>query len=236
MIGATMDRLFQDRQGTVPTRVTALRGLPLVDPAIAQRIGVVVDVLVDPIAGRIAALDVQTGPDDLVERVLAESVRRIGQHAVMLAPGHAGDAPRPGEADRWVDTRALVGMEVLADSGDRVGSLADAIFDPDTLDITAYELDRSFWERWLGGGGLIRPEDVVSCSFQLMIVTSARRAPEPVFEEPAIAPRAPLPPGPRPPADTFPPTIHEDETTPHPVVRSAPPPPPPPRPPDREGA
>jgi sporulation protein YlmC with PRC-barrel domain len=235
-----MDRLFQDRQQPQVMRLTGLRGMPLVDPGLAQRIGVVADALIDPIAGRLAALDIQTGEEGGLERMLAEAVRRVGQHAVMLDAARAGGASAPGEADRWVDLRALVGLEVLADSGDRVGNLADALIDPDTLDVNAYELDKPFWERWLGGGGLIRPEDVVACSHELMIVISARRAPEPIaapghaglpapteritYEGYAAPEAPPSPPSEAayPPADRPSPTIHEEPTIPHPVVRSVP--------------
>ena len=165
-------------------RVTKLLGLPVVDLSVARVLGFVSDALLDPATGRVEALDVQPR-DGTGERVAARRVRCVGSRAVMLQGGATELLHSAGDNEHWVNTQALVGLEVLTDSGDGVGHLADAHFNTDTLAIEAYELATPFWERWLGVSGLIRPEEVLACSSELMIVPSARS----VIEEEEAVPR-----------------------------------------------
>lgn len=161
-------------------RLKEIRGLPVVDPAAARKIGTVSDYLVDPATGRLAALEIQGregNTDD--ERIAAHRVRRIGQHAVVLT-GRAtsgsigGDT---GQSERWLDSASLANLEVLGDDGNRIGRLTDASFDQDTLEIEAYLLHANLWERLFGRRrGRILPNQVASCSRELMIVTTGRLA------------------------------------------------------------
>jgi uncharacterized protein YrrD len=158
-------------------RLKEIRGLPVVDPTAARKIGTVTDYLVDPASGRIAALAVDGGDSD---RIPAHRVRRIGRHAVVLtATSTSRSLATNGSAayhdnERWLDAGSLANLEVLGDDGNRIGRLSDAAFDQDTLDIQAYLLRSSFWARFGRRRGRIQPSTVASCSRELMIVTTGR--------------------------------------------------------------
>jgi hypothetical protein len=97
----------------------------------------------------------------------------------MLKGGYIPDeATSPTPHADWLDLGVLVGLEVLADSGDRIGHLADVHFDQDSLCVEAYELAVPALERWFGGGGRIFPDLVIACSRDLMIIRAAHRVTE----------------------------------------------------------
>jgi len=156
-------------------RLKELRGLPVIDPTAARRIGTVSDYQVDPASGRIAALDITTVDDNESARILAPRIRRVGHNAVILT-ARGGAAPNaPIEmSERWLDGSTLTGLEVMGDDGNRIGRLLDASFDQDSLDVDAYLLCASFWERLISRGGRIVPNRVHACSRELMIVSSGR--------------------------------------------------------------
>jgi sporulation protein YlmC with PRC-barrel domain len=162
-------------------RLKQLRGLPVIDPTAARKVGVVTDFQVDPVAGRIAALDID--PVDSTEgdeRILGHRIRRVGRHAVILT-GRAGSAANLpiGVNEGWLDNSTLVGLEVLGDDGNRIGRLMDATFDQDSLDIDTYQLRATFWERFTGRRGRIQPSKVHSCSRELMMVQSGKLKEQP---------------------------------------------------------
>jgi sporulation protein YlmC with PRC-barrel domain len=156
-------------------RLKELRGLPVIDPTAARKIGTVVDYQVDPASGRLAALDITGayGDGNDAERVLAQRIRRVGRHAVILtARGGATSGTAMGVSERWLDLSTLVGLEGMGDDGNRIGRLIDGVFDQDTLEINAYLLQASLWERLLARRGRIQPARVHSCSRELMMVTT----------------------------------------------------------------
>lgn len=155
-------------------RVSELRELAVIDPRTARKVGSVSDVQVDPNLGRIAAFDMHAAGGDGVERVSADAVQRVGRSAVMLRPGQRG-APAPDASEDWLDLGTLAGLEVMSEDGNRVGTLADACFDPDTLRIETYEMAVSGMEKWFGNGGRITPDLVTACSRELMLIRAARR-------------------------------------------------------------
>jgi uncharacterized protein YrrD len=166
-------------------RLKELRGLPVIDPTAARKVGTVRDYQVDPIAGRLAALDIDPVDQSDGERVLGHRIRRVGRHAVMLT-GRGASAPSlalDGYA-HWLERDVLEGLEVLSDDGLRVGRLVDATFDPDSLDIEAYTLRSGFLCRLIGRRAELQPDRVNSCSRELMMVQSGRLKEEPelVFE------------------------------------------------------
>jgi sporulation protein YlmC with PRC-barrel domain len=156
-------------------RLKELRGLPVIDPTAARRVGTVADYQVDPATGRIAALDITCVDGDAGERVLAQRIRRVGSSAVILtARGGSLAGPSVEINDRWLDTSTAIGLEVMGDDGNRIGHLVDGTFDQDTLEIQAYLLRSSFFERLIGRRGRIQPAKVHSCSRELMIVSTGR--------------------------------------------------------------
>ena len=178
-------------------RLKELRGLAVIDPTAARKIGTVVDYQVDPVAGRLAALDIAHVEGGESERVLAQRIRRVGTSAVILT---ARGGAAPGAAieilDRWLDTSTTIGLEVMGDDGNRIGHLVDATFNQETLEIEAYLLRSSATERLIGRRGRIQPDKVHACSRELMVVISgplSEAAASSTVDEPTeIAPRMPL--------------------------------------------
>jgi len=163
-------------------RLKELRGLPVIDPTAARKIGTVADYQIDPAAGRIAALDITRLDDGAGERVLAQRIRRVGSSAVILTA--RGGSVAGAEVDvnqRWLDTSTAVGLEVMGDDGNRIGQVVDATFDQDSLDIQAYLLSASFFARLFGRRDRIQPAKVHSCSRELMMVTTGH------LKEPELA-------------------------------------------------
>src|SRR5438045_7843300 len=113
-------------------RLKELRGLPVIDPTAARKVGTVTDYQVDPMSGRIAALDVTSVNGSDSERVLAQRIRRVGSSAVILT-ARGGSMPREliDINERWLDTSTTIGLEVMGDDGVRIGRLVDASFDQD---------------------------------------------------------------------------------------------------------
>jgi len=156
-------------------RLKELRGLPVIDPTAARKVGIVTDYQVDPTGGRIAALDINPVDSSDGERIMGHRIRRVGRHAVILT-ARAGSSPNSSAElnDHWLDNGTLVGLEVLGDDGNRIGKLIDASFDQDSLEVEAYLLRATFWERLTGRRGRIQPSKVHSCSRELMVVTTGR--------------------------------------------------------------
>jgi sporulation protein YlmC with PRC-barrel domain len=178
-------------------RLKQLRGLPVIDPTAAHRIGTVSDYQVDPASGRLAALDIDAMKDGGVERVMAQRIRRVGGSAVILsARGGAGHGPVPEINEDWLDTSTLVGLEVMGDDGNLIGQLVDATFNQDTLEVEAYLLRSTFFRRLFGRRGRIQPAKVHASSRELMIVTTGRVKELPAVplsdESPTLSLRLPL--------------------------------------------
>jgi sporulation protein YlmC with PRC-barrel domain len=155
-------------------RLKELRGLPVIDPTAARKVGTVSDYQVDPSAGRLAALDVTPLDGGDGQRIVAQRIRRVGGSAVMLTARGGSMPSSPSELnERWLDTSTLVGLEVMSDDGTRVGHLVDAVFDQDSLAIETYLLQGSgLLDSLSGKRNRIEPEVVHSCSRELMLVSS----------------------------------------------------------------
>ncbi len=190
-------------------RLKELHGLPVIDPTAARKIGTVADYQVDPVSGRLAALDVTGAENHGDERVVASRIRRVGRNAVILTGRGGAAAGSPPEInERWLDASSLVGLEVMGDDGDRIGSLTDATFDQDTLAIDAYMLKAAGWLRFTTTyGGRIQPDKVHACSRHIMIYSTGRvtESPEPavIEESHAVTRRMPLKPEDQLPAPSY---------------------------------
>jgi sporulation protein YlmC with PRC-barrel domain len=151
------------------TRVT---GLPVVDTHVARQAGVVSDVLVDLQTGRVAVLNVQHADGWLVQRIPAEYIYRIGPQTVLVSDSVAVDLGPPSADQRFFPLATLVGLEVLTEGGERVGHIADAELDTQTLAVKVYLLKetRGLWRR----RGRVHPEDVLTFSPELMVVRNRK--------------------------------------------------------------
>jgi sporulation protein YlmC with PRC-barrel domain len=175
-------------------RLKEIRGLPVIDPTAARKIGTVMDYQIDPGSGRIAALDITPATGGESQRVMAERIRRVGSSAVILTARGGSAANAPTEVvDRWLDTSTTVGLEVMGDDGNRIGQLTDAIFNQDSLAIEAYMLRASFTERLFGRRGRIQPNKVHACSRELMMVVTGRVTATELAHEDTTALDMPLP-------------------------------------------
>jgi sporulation protein YlmC with PRC-barrel domain len=165
-------------------RLKELRGLPVIDPTAAHKVGTVNDYQVDPTSGRVAALDISGVDNGEPERIPGHRIRRVGRHAVILT-GRAAATPGlvPDLNDRWLDAGTLVGLEVLGDDGNRIGHLMDGTFNQDSLEIETYLLRATFWEQLFGNRGRIAPTKVHSCSRELMMISTGRMKDLAVAEE-----------------------------------------------------
>jgi sporulation protein YlmC with PRC-barrel domain len=151
-------------------------GLPVVDTHVARQAGVVSDLLLDVEVGRVAVLNVQHADGWLVQRIPAEYVYRLGPHTVLVADTQAVDIGPPITDERWVHAATLVGLEVLTEGGDRVGHIADADLDNQTLAVRSYMLKaaRGAWRR----RGRVRPDQVLTASPELMIIRDSTPNPD----------------------------------------------------------
>ena len=113
--------------------------MPVVDTHVARQAGIVSDVLLDLHAGRVAVLNV-IADGWLVQRIPAEYVYRLGPHTVLVADTVAVDLGPPAAEQPWFPIKAVVGLEVLTEGGDRVGQIVDADLDDQTLAVKAYLL------------------------------------------------------------------------------------------------
>ncbi|TME43068.1 MAG: hypothetical protein E6I75_01875 [Chloroflexi bacterium] len=149
-------------------RLTKVAGMPVVDTHVARQAGIVSDVLLDLQTGRVAVLNVKHGDGWLVQRIPAEYIYRLGPHTVLVADTVAVDLGPPPTDQRWFPIDSVVGLEVMTEGGDRVGQITDAELDDHTLDVRAYLLRNpsGAWRR----GGRVHPDEVVSCSPELMLV------------------------------------------------------------------
>ncbi len=87
---------------------------------------------------------------------------------MLVADTVAVDLGPPAEDQRWFPIQSVVGLEVLTEGGDRVGQIVDADLDDQTLAVRAYLLRNASgpWRR----RGRVHPDEVVTCSPELMLV------------------------------------------------------------------
>jgi sporulation protein YlmC with PRC-barrel domain len=196
-------------------RLKELRGLPVIDPTAARKIGTVQDYQIDPASGRLAALDINSVEGGDGERILAARIRRVGGNAVILTPRGGLTSGSPPEInERWLDASTLQGLEVMGDDGNLVGRLVDASFDQDSLEVNAYLLRAGGIDLLIGRRGRIQPAKVHSCSRELMIFATGRVKELPVVEEtssPTLSLRMPLKPEDRLPEPSY---VEEPEAQP----------------------
>lgn len=138
------------------------------DTHVARQAGVVSDVLLDLQTGRVAVLNVQHADGWLVQRIPADYIYRLGPHTVLVSDTIAVDLGPPQPDQRWFPLESLLGLEVLTEAGERVGHIADADLDPQTMVVTAYLLKeaKGMWRR----RGRVHPDEVLTYSPELMIV------------------------------------------------------------------
>ncbi len=155
-------------------RLSQIQGLPVIDTRIARQAGLVADVLISPVDRVMQAIDVQYGGGWFVQRIPAVLVRTVGTHVVLVDGSVDLEFSPPQAKDpNWVGSRAILGLDVFTLEGDRIGYVADALFNTETFQVLYYELTRPGWARLRRRR--IYPEEVVGCSEDLMLVEPSRR-------------------------------------------------------------
>ena len=134
-------------------RLKELRGLPVIDPTAARKVGTVTDYQVDPVG-------VASRPWISTRRPERWRAHPRASHPPRRSARRHPDRSRCERAalalddnERWLESVVLEGLEVLGDDGDRIGRLVDASFDQDSLDIESYLLRSGFLGRLIGRRG-----------------------------------------------------------------------------------
>jgi sporulation protein YlmC with PRC-barrel domain len=166
--------------------VTELRGLRIFSLMSALKMGTVEDVLLEPGCRFVAALCVREYGPGSRRFVLRKSVKRVGRNAVIL--GGTDEMPEESSienADRLINLRTLLGLEVVSDHGNLVGRVRNAVIDPETLAIEVYEIAHSPMDRLMHREltQQVDAHDTLSASKDVIIVpeeavTGERTAPE----------------------------------------------------------
>src|SRR5438552_18519053 len=126
-------------------RLKERRGLPVIDPTAARKVGTVSDYQVDPASGRLAALDIDAVKNGGTERIMAQRIRRVGGSAVILtARGGSMPGPVPEINEDWPDVSTLTAREVMGDAGSPIGRLVDATVDQGALEVDRYLVPPTF--------------------------------------------------------------------------------------------
>jgi sporulation protein YlmC with PRC-barrel domain len=145
--------------------------MPVVELSSALRMGNVTNVLLNPNDGSVESFDVARVGETPARNVSAEDIRRIGKDALVMLPAARWPRPAQDEAPAAsLDVSTITGLEVLADTGDRVGFIADVLVNPETLAIELYELESPYWERRFRGQRRIRSASVLICSHEIMLI------------------------------------------------------------------
>jgi uncharacterized protein YrrD len=151
--------------------ITELRGLRIISLSETLKMGKVEDVLLDPTAHFVAALRVRSGGAPGSEHIVPrEAVKRVGQQAVVLGmPTGMGIQKQP-DLDRLIDLQTFLEMDVVSEEGTRLGRIHDAEIDPQTLNITNYEMTRRFWDAYLNTRVRVSARETLSGSKDVLIV------------------------------------------------------------------
>ena len=128
-------------------KFSELKGRAVVSLDDATKIGVVQDLMVEPVSRRILSLKVDTGHFKAAQLVPASDVKSVGADAVTLTTNSLlTDTPvssagsGSGDAPAAVELTSILGAKVVTDAGTLVGQLSDIILDWSTLAITGYEV------------------------------------------------------------------------------------------------
>lgn len=127
-----------------------LRGMPVLTVDTGERLGEVADVLLDPQERQVKVMRVRRGGmwrGDMGE-VSYNAVQSIGRDALML-PSRVVLRPAEGDHGNLFQIDQLIGLRVVSEYGEALGTVEDAELDPTTGRLTALVMVPS------GLGGLL---------------------------------------------------------------------------------
>lgn len=129
-----------------------LKGMPVLDSGSGAKIGVVSDLILDPVQGKLAGIAF-TRADREVRALALEHVH-IGKDAVMITGGTPAALDFAGGIAQGVLATKILGASVVTENGSRIGSLESVWVDPATAQIH-YRVAESALQRITGGGFFI---------------------------------------------------------------------------------
>jgi sporulation protein YlmC with PRC-barrel domain len=151
---------------------TRLRGHPLIDISQGKTIGTVYDVLLDEERRTIQAFSTKGGMFHKVHLVPAMRAT-IGADAVTFQPGALA-----GQDASWLDrlprASQLIGMRVLSNTGQLLGTVEDIHIDPENVTLAGLELlpEQPGVAHRLGGARRLLPvNSIISYGPDTIIVT-----------------------------------------------------------------
>jgi uncharacterized protein YrrD len=140
-----------------------IRKMSVLDAGSGDRVGEIVDIVVEPTEGRLLGLLIRNGQGE--EAVLDIASIRIGENAVMAATG----APLEVRASSAVlrggvlGAGLLVGANVVTEEGTLLGKLSDVHVLPE-LGLVAYKIAGTVLQKIFGGGYFIAGDVPVALS------------------------------------------------------------------------
>jgi sporulation protein YlmC with PRC-barrel domain len=131
--------------------ISDLRGMTILDSSSGARVGEVTDAIIHPTGGRLLGIALKTADGE--RRVLATQEIRIGEDAVMTAPGaHARPADDVDAVREGVSaSEGIIGANVVTDAGKLIGRISEVHISMDHPR-TVYRVTESTLQKWFGGG------------------------------------------------------------------------------------
>lgn len=128
----------------------ALIGMTVLSKVSGNKLGEVADLFIDPMKGVLMGLTIKNSKGDL-GGLDYNDVSSFGEDAVMA---NADDKIVPLE-DNWVKTHShakkhLMGINVVTESGNLIGKVADIYVRLSAPPIVIYEIGETVLDRWLG--------------------------------------------------------------------------------------
>lgn len=128
-------------------RRESLVGLPVVGAKISSKIGTVLDVLFTPGRKKIDGIMI-TGSGKYPRNffIARTNILAIGQHAVIVDDFKIAlsESAENRSIKKGIPVNKVVGLPVLRDDGQEVGTVSDIIINPDKGEIEAYEVSKGF--------------------------------------------------------------------------------------------
>lgn len=139
---------------------TQLRGLPVLNPGTAYKLGNVTDLAIDPTHGTVSGLFLLTPEEEEIFLPVAEGIAYEGAYFLSQRKESCSATTRPSEALRDHQeilpallrvTTDLLGASVVTEGGRLLGNIRTVYLDPTNWQVS-YQVAVSWWQRWQGGG------------------------------------------------------------------------------------
>ncbi len=124
-------------------KASSLEGKAVVDLSIADKIGSVSQVVIDPNARKVLALEIRGERFSAPQIVLIEKVRSFGKDAVTIDNSSGlNERANVSELGGLPNASDFIGTRVVTESGTLLGTVRDVLFSDDGKEIVGYEYSR----------------------------------------------------------------------------------------------